>query len=284
MAHGALGTDTGGSCRIPAAFCGITGFKPTARRVPLDGALPLSPTLDSIGPLARSVSCCAILDSVLAGETPEPLPELPLDGLRLLVPETVVLDTLDPDVATAFEAALSRLSVVGARIMRGPVPELAEIAPMSAKGGFTAAESHAWHHAMLAERSAAYDLRVASRILRGGAMTARDYIELLAWRRDFIQRVEARTLAHDAMLLPCVAIVPPRIDALDAEDAYTRANLLALRNCTVVNMMDGCAISLPIARPSEPPVGLMVAGRAGTDRRILAVAAAAERLLAPCRV
>ncbi|MDJ0388759.1 amidase [Roseomonas sp. E05] len=280
MAHGALGTDTGGSCRIPAAFTGLTGFKPTARRVPLEGSVPLSGTLDSIGPIARSTRCCAVLDAVLAGEPLRPLAIMPLDGLRLLVPETVALDGLEDAVATAFEAALARLSRAGARITRAPVPEFAEVAPMNALGGYTAAESYHWHRALLERRGAEYDPRVSSRIRRGAGMAAADYLDLQRARQDFIRRVTARISAFDAVAMPTAPILPPRIADLADEAAYTAANLAALRNPTLINMMDGCAISLPAARPPEAPVGLMLAGLAGQDRRLLALAASAEAVLA----
>ena len=275
MAHGAVGTDTGGSCRIPAAFTGIVGWKPTARRVPLDGVVPLSPTLDSIGPLARSVGCCALLDAVLAGEPPSPPVARPVRGLRFAVPTTVALDDLDEAVARAFEAALTHLGRSGASVHHLAMPELGEIAPMSAAGGLTAAESYAWHRKLLAEKGARYDPRVASRIRRGEAITAADYLDLLAWRRSLVTRARERLSVYDALLLPTVPILPPRLEDLRDDAAYTRANLLALRNCTLVNMIDGCAISLPIP-PSDPPVSLMIAGTGGADGRVLAIAAGVE--------
>jgi len=167
MAHGALGTDTGGSCRIPAAYNGIVGFKPTQRRVPLDGAVPLSFTLDSIGPLARTVNCCAVLDAVLANEPFTPLQPRPIKGMRLAVPNTVALDDLEDAVAKTFERALEKLAREGALIERIAVPEFLDIAPMSAKGGFAAAESYAWHRYLIVAKGDIYDPRVASRIMRG---------------------------------------------------------------------------------------------------------------------
>ena len=279
MAHAALGTDTGGSCRIPAAFTGLVGFKPTARRVPLEGSVPLSGTLDSIGPIARSVGCCAVLDAVLADEPLRPLAAMPLDGLRLLVPETVALDGLEAAVAAAFEAALARLSHAGARITRAPVPEFDKVAGMNALGGYTAAESYHWHRALLERRGEDYDPRVSSRIRRGAGMSAADYLDLQRARRDFIRRVSARIGGFDALVMPTTPILPPRIADLAEEAAYTTANLAALRNPTLVNMMDGCAISVPVARPPEAPVGLMLAGTAGQDRRLLAMAASVEAAL-----
>src|SRR6202040_541835 len=137
-------TDTGGSYRIPAAFNGIVGFKPTQRRVPLEGGIPLSFSLDSFGPLARSVGCCAVLDAVLADQPEQPLQPRPVKGMRLAVPTTVALDDLDDEVANTFERALETLSRQGALIERIEVPEFLDVGVMNAKGGFAAAESYAW--------------------------------------------------------------------------------------------------------------------------------------------
>jgi aspartyl-tRNA(Asn)/glutamyl-tRNA(Gln) amidotransferase subunit A len=280
MAHAALGTDTGGSCRIPAAFCGIVGYKPTARRVPQDGCVPLSPSLDSIGPLARSVACCAALDAILAGEAATPLVPAAIAGLRFAVPTTIALDGLAPEVEAAFAATLARLSDAGARVSRIAVPEFDEIAAINAKGGFTAPESFAWHRALLAEKEALYDPRVSGRIKRGASVPAADYIDNLAARRDMIARAARRLEPFDALLMPSVAILPPRItDLATDDDAYTQANLMALRNASLINMIDGCALSLPIAAAGHAPVGLTVAGIAGADHRILAISAAIEGLL-----
>src|SRR3984885_9864364 len=176
MAHGALGTDTGGSCRIPAAFNGIVGFKPTQRRVPLDGGVPLSFSLDSFGPIARTVNCCAVLDAVLADESFLPLQPRPIKGMRLAVPTTLAIDELDDAVARTFERALETLSRQGALIERIAVPEFHDVAQMNAKGGFAAAESYAWHRYLIASKGDIYDPRVASRIMRGESQSAADYI------------------------------------------------------------------------------------------------------------
>ncbi|WP_448030407.1 amidase [Bradyrhizobium liaoningense] len=279
MAHGALGTDTGGSCRIPAAFNSLVGYKPTARRVPLTGVVPLSPTLDSVGPIARSVSCCATLDAILAGEESVSLPAGTLRGLRLAVPRNVALDALDAEVARVFEAMLGRLSGAGALVENIDVPEFDEVASINSKGGFTAAESYAWHRDLIRARHDGYDPRVASRIIRGREQSAADYIGLLAARSSLIRRIDLRIDGYGALLMPTVPIVPPRIADLDADDAFARVNLLVLRNPTLVNMFDGCAVSVPINRVGDAPVGLMLAGEAGSDRRILAIAASVESLV-----
>jgi aspartyl-tRNA(Asn)/glutamyl-tRNA(Gln) amidotransferase subunit A len=279
MAHGALGTDTGGSCRIPAAYNGIVGFKPTQRRVPLDGAVPLSSSLDSIGPLARTVNCCAVLDAVLANEPVTPLQPRPIRGMRLAVPTTVALDDLEDAVAKAFERALERLAREGALIERIAVPEFLDIAPMSAKGGFAAAESYAWHRYLIVARGDVYDPRVAGRILRGESQSAADYIDLVNARKSLVARAAARLAPYDALVLPTTANTPPRIADLKDDQAFTKANLLSLRNCTLINMIDGCGISLPIQRDGEAPVGLMLAASGGSDRRIFELAAAMEGVI-----
>jgi aspartyl-tRNA(Asn)/glutamyl-tRNA(Gln) amidotransferase subunit A len=276
MAYGALGTDTGGSCRIPAAFNGIVGFKPTQRRVPLDGGVPLSFTLDSFGPLARTVSCCFIMDAVLADEPVTELRPRPIKGMRLAVPTTVVLDTLDDAVAQTFNRALETLSRQGALIERIEVPEFLDIGVMNTKGGFSAAESYAWHRFLITSKGDVYDPRVSVRILRGEGMSAADYVDLLGARRSMITRIEKRIAPYDALVLPTTANTPPRIADLADDKAFTAANLLALRNCSLINMIDGCAISLPAQREGEVPVGLMLAAAGGSDRRIFELAAGME--------
>src|SRR6202012_1888670 len=205
MAYGALGTDTGGSCRIPAAFNGIVGFKPTQRRVPLAGGVPLSFSLDSFGPIARTVGCCAVLDAVLADEPFVPLQPRPIKGMRLAVPTTTVLDELDDAVAKAFERALETLSRHGAQIERIAVPEFLDVAQMNAKGGFSAAESYAWHRYLITSKGDIYDPRVASRIMRGETQSAADYVDLLGARRSLIALIAVRLAPYDALILPTTA-------------------------------------------------------------------------------
>src|SRR5438309_7835267 len=257
MAYGALGTDTGGSCRIPAAYNGIVGFKPTQRRVPLDGGVPLSFTLDSFGALARSVACCAVLDAVLADDPLIPLQPRPIKGMRLAVPTTVALDELDDEVARAFERALEVLSRQGALIERIAFPEFLDVGVMNANGGFAAAESYAWHRYLIASKADVYDPRVSMRILRGQSLSAADYVDLLGARKSLIARAAARLAPYDALILPTTANTPPRIADLADDEAFTKANLLSLRNSTLINMIDGCAIWLPAHREGAAPGGLM---------------------------
>src|ERR1700727_2632062 len=167
MARGALGSDTGGSSRIPAAYNGIVGFKPTQQRIPRDGGVPLSFTLDSFGPLARTVECCAVLDAVLADEPVRPIQPRSVKGMRLAVATTVALDDLDDRVAGSFERTLEKLSRQGALIERIEVPEFLDVAVMNSKGGFSAAESYAWHRYLIEHHGDIYAPRVSLRISRG---------------------------------------------------------------------------------------------------------------------
>jgi aspartyl-tRNA(Asn)/glutamyl-tRNA(Gln) amidotransferase subunit A len=280
MAHAALGTDTGGSCRIPAAFTGIVGYKPTARLIPQTGIIPLSPSLDAAGPLARSVRCCASLHAILAGEDEFAVPELAVTGLRLAIPQTLALDDLDAPVADAFQAAVGKLSQAGAQVVDAPFRCLGRVPQINAKGGLAAMESYTWHRALIAAKRALYDPRVVNRMLKGAECSAADYLDVLAARRDLIQEAETELGSFDALILPTVAIVPPRIADLAPEEAYTRANIMSLRNATLINMIDGCAISLPIHAPGSAPVGLMLACRRGNDHLLFALAAAVEKALA----
>ncbi len=282
MGFGGLGTDTGGSCRVPAALCGVTGFKPTRPRVPLAGVLPLSPTLDSVGPLARGVACCAVLDAVVSGdEAPAPPAPRPVAGLRLGLPRgTYLTEDLDDAVAAAFTRALSRLGAAGARIELFDLPELAELPVLNAAGGFIAAEAWAWHRRLIAERREGYDPRILARIARGERIGAADYVDLMNARARVIAAVARRTAGFDAVVCPTCPVVPPAIAAVEPEAEYNRINLLLLRNTAVGNFLDRCSVSLPVHRPGEAPVGLMLTGEHMADRALLAVAAGVEAALA----
>ena len=280
MAAFAIGTDTGGSVRIPAALCGLTGFKPTARGVTKDGVFPLSTSLDSIGPLAPTVACCALVDAVMRGAEPR-IPEAPtLSGLRFGVPQSYVLDGLDRDVARAFATALGALSAAGARIVDVPFKSLARIPELSPHGGVLAAEAYAVHRKLLETKGEIYDQRVRTRIMRGANLSAADYVDLIAARRAMIAEADATTARFDAMLMPTVAIVAPPIAALDADEKlYGETNLLVLRNTTVGNYLDRCALSIPCHERGDAPVGLMVMGETMGDDRLLAVGMAVEKAL-----
>jgi aspartyl-tRNA(Asn)/glutamyl-tRNA(Gln) amidotransferase subunit A len=280
MAVFALGTDTGGSARIPAALCGIAGFKPTQRRVPLEGTFPLSATLDSIGPLAPTAACCATVFQVLAGESQVPLPQTALAGLRLGVPTNTMLDDLDIEVAEAFQASLQGLSLRGARIVELKVPEFDTAVQANRGGGISPPEAYALHRERI-KREQEFDPRVLERILRGGSVLAPDYISLLATRRQLASRFARQNYDVDVLVMPTVPRIAPPIGSLERDaEAFRLANSSMLRNTSLINFLDGCALSLPIHRAGEAPVGLMIVGFSGEDERVLSVGAAIEAALA----
>lgn len=282
-AWAALGSDTGGSIRIPAALQGLVGFKSTARLVPITGCIPLSTTLDTACAITLSVRDALLLHEVLAARRVALLPR-PLSSWRLAVPRTVMLDELDPPVALAFERTLDALRAAGATVDEIDLPGLVDAAALGRGGGLPAAECWAWHRARLAQREADYDPRVVLRIRRGAALSAADYINLLSERRAWIDRMEAALAPYDALLSPTVPLVAPRVAPLVASDElFFAANALLLRNPSVVNLLDGSALSLPCHRLGEWPVGLMVWGPALSDDRLLAIGAAVEATLAPLR-
>ena len=277
-----LGSDTGGSIRIPAALNGLVGFKSTARRVPTQGAIPLSTTLDTVCAMTRSVR-----DAVLAHEIMSfravPKAVKPLSQYRLAVVQSLMQDDLDPVVGHAFERSLKKLRAAGAQIEEIRLPELLELGPMMATGGFSPAESFAWHREHLEKSAAQYDPRVAQRILRGANMAAHDYIRLQKARADWIARMSRALQAFDAVLSPTLPITGPCIHEVapgaerDAE--FFRVNALLLRNPSVINNLDGCAISLPCHVPGELPVGLMAWHTALHDDTVLQLALQLEPAL-----
>ena len=279
-AWAALGSDTGGSIRIPAALHGLVGFKNTARRVPTEGAIPLSTTLDTVCAITRSVRDAVVLHEVLSQRS-VPLTGRPLTTLRFGVPTTLMLDAVEAPVARAFERALAVLRAAGARVEEMPLPPLAELAALNAAGGFTAAESWAWHRRRLATDGERYDPRVAMRMRRGEKMSAADYVELMWARRDWIARTEATIAGFDALLSPTVPMLPPPIAPLvESDEAFFAANGLLLRNPSAVNFLDGCALSLPCHAGDEMPVGLMLWHGAMHDDALLDAALAVEAALA----
>lgn len=275
-----LGTDTGGSVRVPAAFCGLAGFKPTQRRITREGAFALSTSQDSIGPIANTAACCAAIDSILADQPAPRAPPVSVAGLRLGVPRNFFLDDLDAAVAAAFERALARLSAAGARIVSFDFPELSRIPQINAGGTLSNAEAFALHRRLgLLDQREAYDPNVLARVELGGRMSAADYIDIRMARGDMIAAAGARTAAFDAILAPTTPILAPRLDALGDPATFARLNALTLRNTSVVNFLDGCAISLPMASDGAP-CGLMAIGQSLGDARLLALAEAIEPVIA----
>lgn len=278
-----LGSDTGGSIRIPAALTGIVGFKNTARLVPTDGALPLSTTLDTVCAMTRSVRDAILAHEILAGRTVKSV-DVPLSGYRLAIARTGMLDALDDTVARAFDRALRTLRGAGAAIEEIELDAIRDLGTIQATGGFSAAESYAWHRPLLARAGERYDPRVRARIERGAAMKAFEYIDLVQARRDWIVRVAEALRGFDAVLSPTVPIVAPAIAQVapgaQRDEEFFRVNALLLRNTSVVNMLDGCAISIPCHAPGELPVGLMIWQGAMHDDTVLNIARQAEAALA----
>jgi aspartyl-tRNA(Asn)/glutamyl-tRNA(Gln) amidotransferase subunit A len=280
MAAGAIGTDTGGSVRIPAALNGLVGFKPTARRVPLAGALPLSTTLDSAGPIAKTVADCALLDHVLANDSDAVPTAVGLRGLRFAVPKTVFQDDLSPTVASAFIAALTRLSAAGAILIELPMAEFAQAAALNPRGALTSKEAFSWHRQHIKDAPDQYDPRVIARIRPGENITDASYAELLQQRERFVREITSLASGYDAMLMPTVPDTAPTIaEVVQDDESYFRFNGRMLRNPSIVNLFDGCSLSIPCQEPGNAPVGLMIAGTQNTDRRILAIGLAVEEVL-----
>jgi aspartyl-tRNA(Asn)/glutamyl-tRNA(Gln) amidotransferase subunit A len=275
----AIGTDTGGSCRIPAAFCGVVGFKPSTGRIPTVGAYPLSYTLDSVGSLGNSVRCVATGDAIMAGQEEQRLVEVPPSRIRLGIPRSLERMDTEPGVAKAFERAVKRISEAGVAIEAAEFPSIEEIAQINTKGGISAVEAFSHHKELIAAAGDRYDPRVRRRIANGASIAAHEYVDTLRKRARLIERVKTMMTGLDAAILPTTPNIPPLVSALETDDEYLRLNFLSLRNTFIGNFLDMCAISLPVHELEEPPVGLMAMAPSGSDRRLLSVALALEGLL-----
>lgn len=278
LAVAGLGSDTGGSIRIPAALCGLVGFKSTQSRVPRTGAFELARSLDTVCAMTRSVADCLTVDAAIA-DVPLAVRRRPLQGMRFAVPRTLMFDGIEPAVAQAFDRALSTLSAAGAIVVDLPLAELAEIAQINAPGGFSPVEASAVHRARIGAQRERFDPRVAARVDLGMSVSAADYIVMQDRRRDWIGRVEGAIEGFDALLCPTVPIVAPAIEALATDEAFFKANGLLLRNTFAINFLDGCSFSLPCQREGELPVGLMLSSVRGDDARLAAAALAVEAAL-----
>jgi len=276
----AIGSDTGGSTRIPAALCGIVGFKPSHQRVPTQGAFPLSFTLDSIGPMARTVRDCANADAAMAGEKQRTLEPAPLANLRVGVAQGIPLDRLDDTVGKRFPAALDRMEKAGSRLSVEKLPLLDRMAEVNAKGGVLPAEAYAIHRDRLARRADVIDQNVRVRLERAQKIAAADYIDMKRARAELVRAMDARLADLDVLAMPTTPIVAPLMSEVAAPDDFARKNALLLRNTAMWNFFDCCAISLPLPREGGLPVGLMLVARNGHDHRLFRIAAAVERLLA----
>jgi len=279
MCEIAIGSDTGGSTRIPAALCGIVGWKPSKQRVPTDGAFPLSFTLDSIGPMAKNVAGCALADAIMAGElatAPEPVP---LTGLRFGIWQGMPFEGIDRTVSAAWSAAIARLSRASVRFSDETITLVDDMVRANAKGGFAPCESFAIHRERLARNAAGIDPNIRTRIERGGPIAAADYIDMAQARARLVRAMDARISDLDALILPTAPIVAPKLAEVATPEEFGRRNAMLLRNTAPINFFDLCAISLPL-RADGLSAGLMLVARNRQDHRLFEIAEAVERLLA----
>jgi aspartyl-tRNA(Asn)/glutamyl-tRNA(Gln) amidotransferase subunit A len=273
-----IGTDTGGSCRIPAAFCGVTGYKPSTGRIPTLGAYPLSYTLDSVGSMTQSVQCAAIADAVMAGDWDGRIDPKPVQKLRLGLAQGFV-EGVEQKVVGNFERALRKLGRAGTSIADVEFPSVEDIASINTKGGISAVEAYSHHKDLLAARGHQYDPRVGRRILNGAAIPAHEYVVILRKRADLVHRVRQLMNGFDGVVLPTTPNIPPPISALDADEDYMRINFLSLRNTFAGNFLDLCAISIPMHEAGDAPCGLMIMAPSGCDQALFATALAIEHVL-----
>lgn len=279
MCVAALGTDTAGSIRVPSALCGVTGFKPTARRVPLAGVFPLSPTLDSVGPLARTVQCCATFDAVLAGEPPHELRARAFSALKLGALTSIVLDNLDPIVAAVYERALNTLRRCGASVVDFALPLVADIPALFTHGGITIAEAYRFHRPMLERAESEYDPMVARRLRAGSVITDQEYEDLLRRRAAMIGESAKATRQFDALLMPTCPMIAPSIASVKDVDMWQAVHRRLLYPNAIANVLDRCALTVPLQPPGEPPVGLTILGETLADRSLFEIGQAIERAL-----
>ena len=280
MAAAAIGTDTGGSTRIPAALCGLVGFKPTSTRISTQGCIPLSRSLDSIGPIANSVTCCALLDAIMAGSTDievEPFPEV---GLRIGVLNGFAMEELDNQVANTFDQALHQLGKRGILIKSHNLPELESYFAHINRACLVGAEAYAYHEKLIEERNDFYDPWVLDRIKSSGMYSAKDYIDTLERRHNCQTKTAERNTGLDAIALPAVPLPPQSIATLIGDvDESLRVNGLNLRNTSIANTLNAPSITIPCHGPNEPPVGFMLIGKQGCDRELFSIARSIEGII-----
>jgi len=279
MCEIAIGSDTGGSMRIPAALCGIAGWKPSKRRVPTEGVFPLSTTLDSIGPMARTVANCARADAVMANDTWRELDPAILQGLRIGVPLGMPFDDLDDTVMAGISYAIEQFKRAGVRLTDETISLFDDMQQINAMGGFSPAEAYAVHRERLKSRGQGIDPNVRMRIKRGSTIAPAVYAEMIAARERLVLAMDVRLSDLDALMLPTTAICAPKMSEVASPETFSLNNMLLLRNPAIVNFFDLCAISLPIPGGVHP-VGLMLLACNGHDRRLFNIAAAVERLFA----
>jgi aspartyl-tRNA(Asn)/glutamyl-tRNA(Gln) amidotransferase subunit A len=274
-----IGSDTGGSTRIPAVLCGITGWKPSKQRVPTEGAFPLSFTLDSVGPMAKSVDDCALADAIMAGDEPRLLEPFAMRGLRLGIASGFAVEKLDDTVSAAWKSALSALEKAGAQVSEEKIGLLDEMVQIIGRLWLPQPEALSIHRDRIARRGADLDQMVKTRIERAATMTAAEYVTVIQDRARLVRAMHERLEGLDGLVMPTVPIVPPRVADCQTPEGYAANNLALLRNTAIANFFDLCAISLPLPLTAGMPAGLMILARNGDDNRLFRVAAAVEKML-----
>lgn len=277
LAAAGIGSDTGGSVRVPAAWNDLVGLKTTAGRLPLDGVVPLCPSFDTVGPLARTVEDAALLFAALGGTPAPDLMGADLRGRRFMVLDTVATEGLRDAPARAFADAVTRLEQAGAIVTHGTVPEVTEAMALSPIL-FTAEAYGVWRDVIEAAPDAMF-AQIRDRFRIGTQYSAPDFVA--AWQALHRLRAGwARAVAgFDAVFVPTTANLPPDAARLMTDAAYyVEENLLTLRNTRIANLMGTCALTLPTAVPSA---GLTIIGSPGGEERLLRLGAAAEAALTP---
>jgi aspartyl-tRNA(Asn)/glutamyl-tRNA(Gln) amidotransferase subunit A len=281
MALATIGTDTGGSIRIPAAACGIVGLKPTLGDVSIDGVVPLSRTLDHIGPLTQSVTdACLVYHALMGDASAVPPAPMPTHGLRLAVPRTYFCDLLDDEVRARFEEALGRLRVAGARIDEIEIHHAAEIAPVYLH--LVMADAAAYHAATLESMPEKYTPNVRLRLEMGRYVLGEDYVRALAGRARITREVDAALAQHDALILPSLPIPAPPLGASTVQVGATAEPVrnLMLRLTQPFNVTGHPAIAMPSGLTmNKLPCSVQLVGRRGQTDALLRVALACESLI-----
>ncbi len=280
MCEIAIGSDTGGSTRIPGALCNLVGYKPSRQRISIAGVFPLAKSIDSVGPIARTVADAAKADTVMADDEFTPIEPAPLANLRIGIAQGRPLEALDDTVGKRFPQAIDRLERAGARLSNEKLALLDGQARVNSRGGIQPAEAFALHRDRLDRRSADIDPNVRARLERARAVSAADFIAMVDERAALVAAMDARLADLDVLALPTTPMVAPTIAEMTSPDVFARKNAMLLRNTSIANFFDLCAISLPLPREGGLPCGLMLFARNGHDRRLFRIAAAIERLLA----
>ena len=277
----ALGSDTSGSIRIPAAFCGVAGFKPSQGRYPSGGMIPLAPSFDAPGFVAPTVSYLRRVDAALVGGDRPPAADRRISDIHLLVPaDAIRAGATDQVVLDRFEQWLGVLAAAGANITETELPMLTEASIAAREGYVIAVEAYDWHRELIAQHLDRYDPRVGSRIVHGAQVLASDYVAALRKIDDCRRRYDTELRGADAILTPTVSILPPRIADVQTTDNYLAMNTEVLRLTEIANRLDLPSVTLPGCFPDRQPIGLMLTGKRGGDVELLDLAALLEACLA----